>query len=293
MTDSAQRQVVDPLDPRSALHAVEERFRANDLAGARELLQRLLPNVEHDAPLQSRVLSDLGVLEFADADPEAAGLFAARALELNPENAPALELLAQLTRERELRAEALLAEQQQARIQQYRLMSTCVRVRGEPLRRIPLMLHGMGRISFGDGVVMGWLTAPGFHTDYIYIEAAKPHAHVEIGDRTFFNNGTSLRSFGPGISVGSDCLFGWYVDVVDSDMHPMDPAQRRSGEPSHGHVRIGNNVFVGAHSQILKGVTIGDDTVIGAGSVVVKSLPAGVIAAGNPARVIRALDDLP
>jgi acetyltransferase-like isoleucine patch superfamily enzyme len=54
-------------------------------------------------------------------------------------------------------------------------------------------------------------------------------------------------------------------------------------------VRIGNNVFVGANTIVMKGVAIGDDTVVGAASVVVQSLPAGVIAAGNPARVIREL----
>jgi maltose O-acetyltransferase len=80
---------------------------------------------------------------------------------------------------------------------------------------------------------------------------------------------------------------------MDTDFHPLSPVNRISAkaeDASCAPVFIGRNVFVGANSLILKGVTIGDNSVIGAGSVVTSSIPENVIAAGNPCRVIRALN---
>jgi acetyltransferase-like isoleucine patch superfamily enzyme len=79
------------------------------------------------------------------------------------------------------------------------------------------------------------------------------------------------------------------VYIYDSDSHELDPRRRRGGTPAKAQVTLGENVFVGDRSLILKGVEIGAHSVIGAGSVVVSSIPEGVIAAGNPARVIREL----
>lgn len=73
---------------------------------------------------------------------------------------------------------------------------------------------------------------------------------------------------------------------VDSDFHPLDPTQRLTSNCSCRSVRIGKNAFIGANVTILKGVNIGDDAVIAAGSVVVRDVPSGVVAGGNPAKVI-------
>ena len=77
---------------------------------------------------------------------------------------------------------------------------------------------------------------------------------------------------------------------MDCDFHDLDPVLRRGG--SHGNpapVRIGHGVWLCARVIVLKGVTVGANTVVAAGSVVVNSLPAGVIAGGNPAKVLRSL----
>ena len=95
------------------------------------------------------------------------------------------------------------------------------------------------------------------------------------------------------IIIGDECLLGSGAVVVDTDFHPLDPKGRRYRNVSDARaapVMIGSNVFIGANSMILKGVTIGDGSVIGAGSVVVSSIPSGVVAAGNPARVLRSLE---
>jgi acetyltransferase-like isoleucine patch superfamily enzyme len=103
---------------------------------------------------------------------------------------------------------------------------------------------------------------------------------------------TVLCSEGPGIRIGKHALFGTNVEVSDSDFHDLHPTRRRGGVPAKAPVLIGENVFVGSNVKILKGVTIGADTVVGNGSIVTKDLPAGVIAAGSPARVLGSLDDL-
>ena len=176
------------------------------------------------------------------------------------------------------------------RIWKYQALSTCPRVSGSPIRRQPLLLVGPGRIDIGVDVQFGWETSEGFHTGYCHLEASTPEASIAIGDHAEINNNAFLKSEGPGIVIGRHALLGSRVVIYDSDFHELDPRRRRGGRPSMGRVELGENVFIGDRAMILKGVTIGADSVIGAGSVVTGSIPAGVIAVGNPARVIRKLD---
>lgn len=181
---------------------------------------------------------------------------------------------------------------QELRIERFRALSTCRRVTGSPKRAQPLLCTGQGRIEFGEGVEIGWPSSPGFYSGYTYIEADSPESLVRVGDRCMFNNTVTLRSEGPGIDIGADTLFGTDVQVFDSDFHGLHPARRHGGHARMAEVRIGRNAWLGSNVMVLRGVTIGDDTVVGAGSVVSRSLPAGVIAAGNPARVVRSLEDV-
>ncbi|WP_407674469.1 DapH/DapD/GlmU-related protein [Parvivirga hydrogeniphila] len=93
------------------------------------------------------------------------------------------------------------------------------------------------------------------------------------------------------IRIGNRVLVGANVTITDTDSHAVDRIPRRylrEGVRS-APVVIGDDVFIGGNSIVLKGSTIGDGSVIGAGSVVTGSIPAGVLAAGNPARVLRQL----
>jgi acetyltransferase-like isoleucine patch superfamily enzyme len=178
---------------------------------------------------------------------------------------------------------------QRPRIWKYRLLSDCSRVSGSPIVLQPVLLTGSGEIVFGEGVQLGWRRSPLFYAGYCHIESGHPDARIELGDRVEFNNNAFIKSEGAGIRVGRDGLFGAHVEIFDSNFHDLDPARRHGGTPRMAPVEIEENVFVGMGVRILKGVTIGADSVIGAGAVVTSSIPAGVIAAGNPARVVRSL----
>ena len=88
------------------------------------------------------------------------------------------------------------------------------------------------------------------------------------------------------IRIGNNVMFGPNVSIYTAG-HPLHPDSRNSGYEYGIPVTIGNNVWIGGCCVILPGVTIGDNAVIGAGSVVTKDIPANVCAAGNPCRVIR------
>ena len=92
------------------------------------------------------------------------------------------------------------------------------------------------------------------------------------------------------IYIGDAVMIGPNVTIATAG-HPVDPELRRKVAQFNIPVRIGNNVWIGAGAVILPGVTIGDDSVIGAGSIVTKDIPAGVVAVGNPCRVLRPIGE--
>jgi maltose O-acetyltransferase len=177
---------------------------------------------------------------------------------------------------------------QAPRIWKYRLLSTCRPAGGPPRILQPVLFIGAGEIALGEGVQFGWRQSPLFFTGYCHVEVGE-RGRIEVGDRTEFNNNLMIKSEGGGIRIGRDGLFGAHVEIFDSDFHDLHPERRKTGAARVAPVEIGDNVFVGMGVRILKGARIGDDAVIGAGSVVTGEIPAGVVAAGNPARVVREL----
>jgi acetyltransferase-like isoleucine patch superfamily enzyme len=178
---------------------------------------------------------------------------------------------------------------QRPRIWKYRWLSTCGRVSGSAAVLQPVLFIGAGQIVLGSDVVFGWPTSAGFWSGYSHVEASTPDSVIEIGDGAEINNDVMMKSEGPGIRIGARALLGSRVCIYDSDFHELDPRRRRGGQPAMAAVELGENVFIGDRALILKGVRIGADSVIGAGSVVVSSIPEGVVATGNPARVVREL----
>jgi acetyltransferase-like isoleucine patch superfamily enzyme len=116
-----------------------------------------------------------------------------------------------------------------------------------------------------------------------------PSSKIIIGNNVGLN-GTSITSRSRTITIGEDSMIAPNVIIVDSDFHvPWPPERRRDycGTDSDGEVRIGKNCWIGMNSVILKGVTIGDNSIIGAGSIVNTDIPADSLAAGVPAKVVK------
>ena len=125
-------------------------------------------------------------------------------------------------------------------------------------------------------------------------------ASAVVGDFTLLNGALIMAE--ERIEICSHCLVSWNVGIADSDFHPLAPAQRlidakalapfykdRPPRPKleTRPVIIGDNVWIGMHSLILKGVTIGENSVVAAGAIVTKSVPANCVVAGNPAAVVK------
>jgi maltose O-acetyltransferase len=108
-----------------------------------------------------------------------------------------------------------------------------------------------------------------------------------VGDRVFANFGLVCLDVAR-ITVGDDTRIGPGVQLL-TPTHPLEPGPRRDGWESAQPITIGRNVWIGGAVVVCPGVTIGDDTVVGAGAVVTRDLPSGVLAAGNPARVVRSI----
>lgn len=117
----------------------------------------------------------------------------------------------------------------------------------------------------------------------------QPGAVLEIGDNFAMSGGSICTA--ERISIGNDVAVGANTTIIDTDFHPLDPdVRRRTPQAADtAPIRIEDDVFIGMNCLILKGVTIGRGSVVGAGSVVTRDIPAGVIVAGNPAKVIRPL----
>lgn len=106
---------------------------------------------------------------------------------------------------------------------------------------------------------------------------------VKIGDGAFLNTGCVLLDAGP-ITIGAMCRLGPGVKILTAS-HPISPARRREGLEFARPVTMGENVWVGADAVICPGVTIAQDSVVGAGAVVTRDVPAGVFVLGVPARI--------
>lgn len=111
--------------------------------------------------------------------------------------------------------------------------------------------------------------------------------HIRVGRNFFANFGLTVLDEAL-VNIGDNCFIGPNVGIYTA-CHSTDPKERATGDEWAKPVNIGNDCWIGAHVIILPGVTIGDRCTIGAGSVVVKDIPADSIAVGNPAKVIKKL----
>ena len=161
-----------------------------------------------------------------------------------------------------------------ARAQDLMAAYNATSVRQAPLRRA-LLEQLLG--SIGEGTEL----RPPLYVDY--------GTNITVGARSFANYGLVALDVAR-ITIGDDVQIGPNVQLL-TPTHPVEPEPRRQKWEAAEPITIGDNVWLGGGVIVLPGVSIGANSVVGAGAVVTKDLPANVVAVGNPARVVRRLDD--
>ena len=149
------------------------------------------------------------------------------------------------------------------------LLDTKIRIRGTN-----------NSIRFQEGCIVGegcsfWMEGNGIR--------------IEIGKNTTFTGTVHVcaQEDNTCVRIGEDCMFSYNITVRTSDSHPVyDCGTRERINPAHD-VNIGNHVWIAPDTKILKGVTIGDGTIIGSDTIVTKDIPSNVLAVGHPAKVVR------
>lgn len=150
-------------------------------------------------------------------------------------------------------------------------------------------LHWNSRVTLGDQVTFRSRSkgnAIGVNHEVI-LRTQSEGAIIQIGNRVGMSGGAICAK--KRVVIGDDVLIGSNVVIADNDFHPVDPLARRNGEIDNvaKDITIENNVWIGADVYVCKGVTIGENSVIGAKSVVTKSIPPNCVAAGIPAQVVK------
>ncbi len=169
----------------------------------------------------------------------------------------------------------------------YKLLSSN-KIRGRFCAYSPILSLGDGDIII-NGANLGVWRSPYYFSSYIYLDARSKDSQIRIGKDVWINNNAFICADKTSITIQDNCLIGTNFSCIDSDFHGLGAKERLSGDYECKPVMVEKNVFIGNNVSILKGVTIGENTVIANGSIVTKSFPANVIIGGNPAKVIRAL----
>jgi acetyltransferase-like isoleucine patch superfamily enzyme len=168
------------------------------------------------------------------------------------------------------------------------MRSVCERVgRGFRAERLPYM-RGKGRLILGDDVHLSGRSC------FYFMRMTGDQPVIAIGNHVFIGNGCTL-SAARRITIGDHCLISAGVRIHDNDGHPLDAVRRVAGEmigPDEARpVTIEEGAWIGAEAAILKGVTIGRNAVVGTGAVVTHDVPANSVAAGNPAQLVRTIQE--
>ena len=172
------------------------------------------------------------------------------------------------------------------RILKYKWLSTCTNIIGKAIIKQPVLMNGLGTVTFGSKVQIGVKDSPRYYNTYAYIEARNKCAEIIFGNNIFINNNFSIVAENSKITILDNTIIGLNCSIMDSDFHDLNPVNRMSGNHKTFDVLIDKNVFIGNNVTILKGVEIGENSVIANGSVVTKSFPKNVIIGGVPAKII-------
>lgn len=169
-------------------------------------------------------------------------------------------------------------------------MAQKVQIQGRPI----VSLTPGSRILIGARCVLcsdSQINALGINHPVV-LRTLRPGSEIVIGEDTGMSGGSICAA--SSIRIGKGCLIGANVTLADTDFHALNSVNRRynknPGDIAVSPIVIEDNVFIGADVFVLKGVTIGKNSVIGAGAVVTRDVPENSIAVGNPARIVKRID---
>lgn len=182
---------------------------------------------------------------------------------------------------------------QAPRIFFYRIASNPI-LTGNPTLSQPLLALGNGRIIICENVSIGYFPSPNYFSTYSHMEARNKGSEIFIGQGTHINNNFSAIAEHTKITIGENVLIGLNVEIVDSDFHGRNVAERKLSKPEWAKaVNIENDVFIGSNARILKGVRIGTGSIVANSAVVVSDVPAYAVVGGNPAKILKYLPRAP
>ena len=157
-----------------------------------------------------------------------------------------------------------------------------------------ILLRGEGRVKLGKGVIInsGVEYNPIGGDIFTMMIAAKPESSIQIGNNVGISNST-IHAF-TSVTIGDNVMIGGGTKIWDSDFHSINPEERiflGDRDIKSIPIIIHDNVFIGGGSYILKGVTIGKNSVVAAASVVTKSIPENEVWGGNPAKFLKKISN--
>ncbi len=148
---------------------------------------------------------------------------------------------------------------------------------------------GHGQVTVDANTSLGYRNAMMLGNGEILLQARTSESLLTIDSGCRFSNNIGIIAC-ERVSIGQDCLIGDGVMIFDSDFHAIAPGERHENTGLCAPVYIGRNVWLGSRAIVLKGVTIGENSIIAPMSVVTRNIEANVVAAGIPARKVRAID---
>jgi maltose O-acetyltransferase len=176
-------------------------------------------------------------------------------------------------------------------ILKYRFLSNCPNIQGNAKLVSPVLFIGTGKIQIHKKVQIGFDPSPYLYSNYSHIESRNDNAIISIGKNTFINNKATIVSEDNKILIGENVMIGTNCNIYNSDFHSINLKERTSNKHTSTEVIIEDNVFIGNNVTILKGGSIGKNSVVAAGSIVTKKFPSNVVIAGVPAKIIKKIND--
>lgn len=151
-----------------------------------------------------------------------------------------------------------------------------------------VVLTGNGSLTIRDSVIFGSKKGGYFQKGYCELQPRYKDSEIFIGNRVSINNNLFILS-ARRVEIGDFTLIGEGVMIMDYDAHGLHPDERRTSIGKIQPVKIGENCWIGSRATILSGTSIGKNSIVGAGAVVKGEIPANVVVAGNPAKIVRNL----